>query len=85
MTPDIGTVVQLLLLERVYDGHITNYVNVYHDDGRPIWWPAAHILDGWLTDLGWLQRGEPVPDRMRRVELTEKGQARYKALREQAS
>ncbi|MGH3672467.1 MAG: hypothetical protein ACRDSH_17835 [Pseudonocardiaceae bacterium] len=79
--PDLGTAVKLLLFERVYGGHITNFVNLYRDDGRNIWFPVDRILDGWLTELDLLQSGELVGDRVHRVELTDRGLARYKELR----
>ena len=33
---------QLLLLERVHEGHLTNRANLYRDDDEGIWLPVAH-------------------------------------------
>ena len=63
MNPDVGTVVQFMLLERVHEGPIAGFANLYRDDDDGIWLPVALILDGWLPDLPPLQHGEELPDR----------------------
>ena len=49
--PDIGTAVRLMLFERVQEGHITGFADLYQDDDEAIRLPVALILDGWLRDL----------------------------------
>ncbi|MGH3837660.1 MAG: hypothetical protein ACRDSF_18455 [Pseudonocardiaceae bacterium] len=83
MNLDIGSQIELLLLQRVHAGHITEFCELYFDDGRRIWHTATRALRT-LTEVGRLALGEPGPDRSRPVALTEFGLDRYAALCERA-
>lgn len=76
---DIGEHIKWLLLDRVHQGRITKSYPNYLDDGRRIWYTAEQAF-ATLVEVGLLQLGEPGPDGMRPVSLTEKGLVKFKAL-----
>lgn len=78
---DIGQHIQLLLLERVRDGHITASCNLHYDDGERIWAMVDRLFEGLGPDGGKLvELGEQGPDRRRRLGLTERGKAKLREL-----
>lgn len=97
MSLDLGAQVLLLMLQRVHDGHITEFCGGYFDEDRRISGPAVSGLAA-LVETGSLERrssrtpelenspriedhvGLSVAEQTRRVRLTERGLAKYKAL-----
>ncbi len=58
---DVGEQVKLLLLERVHEGHITEYCGFYFDDSRRIWFHSAEAAYSTLAEVGRIQLTYP-PD-----------------------